>query len=85
MRGSEKREEMRKGELLQSQDTSQILYRTIQVRSTRERRGKRENLTLRRADPFSTKNSTRFVSSVIRFVFNSGLIGFLEGGRLSAI
>lgn len=33
---------MRKGgELLQSQDTSRILYRTIQVRSTREERGER--------------------------------------------
>lgn len=34
---------MKKGELLQSQGTCRILYRTIQVRSTREeRRGERE-------------------------------------------
>lgn len=82
-RGNEGREETKKGELLQSQGTCRILYRTIQVRSTREEEeGGRKNLTLRLARSiFNEKNSTRFVSSVIRFVFNLGLIVLSEKGE----
>lgn len=80
----EKKRKKRRGEkgriIAKSGYSSDTLPDHSSAIDSREERG-RENLTLRRADPFSTKNSTRFVSSVIRFVFNSGLIGFSrEGG-----
>lgn len=65
-------EKGRTAELLRSQDTSRMLYRTIQVRSTCEKR--EEFNPSPKGDLFPAKNSTRFTSSVIRFIFNLGLI-----------
>lgn len=61
---------MRKGgELLQSQDTSRILYRTIQVRSSREEKGKEGefNPSPSRSIFNEEFHSIRFFRNSIRF------------------